>query len=775
MTHRAPLKTLACLALAWPLLGCVVSPWCRDRLFDTLLSEGRVDPSALWPMPSLVLAASIVAVTCLIVAAISVLATVRGLGAGAEAATSARATGETRPSPITTGGALTPIAWVVAGTLLATVALLAGGEMTLADSKTHVARGWYWSEELARLRVPVWTDLWYGGYPIGQEYPPLAHACLGVWIDLGLSASSAAKVLVWTARAIGAAGLALLAWRLHRSRVASIVSGLVFGLLPTVHACAMWRGRLPESLTIAAMPWILVGVEEIVRGRRPIAGAALSAVAAWLAFEAHAGAALVAFGIGASFGAVRTVRVASALGGAARRRWLAERTLGILVAALGAAVLVGTSAGRFLWSSEFAREAGRGGGVGLSLPPADTLLAAVRWHPLSTTYVGLSVVILAASGVLRSRRARSGGAPGSLDAAVMALVPFALTAPGRPGADLAAVGLVLGVAACMASLSKRPRWVAAACLVLLLDVAPFSLLAPYVHPDAGRAATLDRVETLVGDGRWLELPVDARGRAQASSWHYAPTRRIPSVGGPFIQGSPPAYKHQLALIDTVAASLGERALPADVAGLLAFHDVRCVTLTTRTGHVRPDVPELPPGVTRAPDAPVLVITGASPVHVLDPGDPHPPPTPEPGTVPPRGLSPEESARLTTEGLAWWRDARPRPVPGATRRFEGPTSIFALPDLGSARVRLSRNPSRHAVVHVDGEPVTWSAGPLGGIVVDVAPGAHEIRIDERLPAWIALSRLAQLLVALGLVGAGVRARSLQHVGRAQPRGSVDRVP
>jgi hypothetical protein len=262
------------------------------------------------------------------------------------------------------------------------------------------------------------------------------------------------------------------------------------------------------------------------------------------------------------------------------------------------------------------------------------------------------------------------------------------------------------------------------------------------------------LEDRLPSGRFLELPIDRRGRISPSHYYFAPGRTASSVGGPFVQVAPRVFAYQSAVIDTVAHALATGdTLGAEMIDLLAFHNVRYLLLSSPAGPARPrGVAER--GMELNEEIPALGIDHASPVAVLDPGIP---PAPNWITAPvsQSGLPPDVSRQLARGQLEWIRAARPRMVEEA-RAVALPNRLeIEVPDLGNVLVRLARNAYPNTEVLVDGRPRPWEPGPLGGIAVLLDEGPHKIEVwgrDARLRRTIRIAQWALagllFLVAIG---------------------------
>ena len=94
-------------------------------------------------------------------------------------------------------------------------------------------------------------------------------------------------------------------------------------------------------------------------------------------------------------------------------------------------------------------------------------------------------------------------------------------------------------------------------------------------------------------------------------------------------------------------------------------------------------------------------------------------------------------------------AKPNPVAGVALSRRPNAVDLTVPDVGGRTLRIALAPFPTISVRVDGEPVSWRGGGLGGILVDVAPGSHKISIE------CAITRIRFVLgILFALIAAGV---------------------
>src|SRR5581483_9552848 len=58
-------------------------------------------------------------------------------------------------------------------TVIAARGYLTPGQVFMGDAETHMLRSWMYAEQLRHLQTPVWSNAWYGGFPLLANYGPL--------------------------------------------------------------------------------------------------------------------------------------------------------------------------------------------------------------------------------------------------------------------------------------------------------------------------------------------------------------------------------------------------------------------------------------------------------------------------------------------------------------------------------------------------------------------------------------------------------------------------
>lgn len=261
----AGLAPILFLSAGWLFLALQIVPYMRDSFAGVLLAGGHPSFSDVWPPPPQMLLMLVVTGALLMI----------GLAMAIIWIKSAGGFGPLSDVLLSRGESLAGIVLIASGVL--TAGLLAHGDPSLEDTKTHIVRGWLWFDSFHAGTLPRWTDLWYGGTPADQHYPPLAHIFQGLLGFLRFGPFTAAKALAWICRVAGAIGFALLCARIHKDQRAGLLGGVLYAISPVIHSAWIWEGRLPGVLLLAIAPWGFLATERIATGiGRVRAGCALA-------------------------------------------------------------------------------------------------------------------------------------------------------------------------------------------------------------------------------------------------------------------------------------------------------------------------------------------------------------------------------------------------------------------------------------------------------------------------------------------------------------------
>jgi hypothetical protein len=715
----AGLAPISFLSAGWILLALQIVPWIRDRFAGAVLDGLTPGIEDIWPAPPPVVLAALIALGFLLAGTILLLIWVRSAGGF----------GPLSDRLLRRRESLAGIILLASGIL--TISILARGVPCLGDAKTHVARAWLWFDDLRAGTLPRWTDLWYGGFPVDQHYPPLAHILQAALQFMRLSPDSAAKLLVWFCRISGGVGFALFSARVHRDERSGFLGGLIYAIAPIFHVLWIWHGWLPGIVLLGILPWAFLAAERLATGTGGVrAGAALALAIGGLAMAHTVPARLALFMIGA-------FSLSRAIPTIATRGARAPSIIGLAIGWIGGGLLAACFIYPIVRESAYANGlfAAGFGRLLLHLPRPDAVLATLHWTPAAREYLGVSIAVLAVGGIAVSIRDRLAKGPGigPIPLASLIILPWFLVSANERWFGLVFFGVILAAAGVVRRIESGPRRFGHsfvfpfAILLVTCDLAPFSLVTTYAVHREGHDKIYENLRDRMPEGRFLELPSDAHGKPIPSTGYYATSSPVASIGGPYIQGAPASYAFTAAAIDTVARQMqGGGPISPELLRLLALNDVRYVLVTNPRGSSLPMGLQAQ-GFTIDPSIPAYRVAEASPVWILEPGTAPGPEVPQEAQVGTDGLAPDLSRRLAKEGLSWLRAAAPKPVAGA-RSVVLPNRLqIDLPDIGAVTIRIARNAYAGTKVLMDGQPWSWRPAPLGGIECDLSAGPHRIEV------------------------------------------------
>ncbi|MBK8480164.1 MAG: hypothetical protein IPL40_03145 [Proteobacteria bacterium] len=179
------------------------------------------------------------------------------------------------------------------------------GRMPLsADHPVHLTRAWHFvTRMLARGRLSGWSDLWFAGWPAGEDYPPLGDYLIGATYlgSVGLLGWEGAYALAFLIMFAGSACAIYAFGRMHFGRLAGFVAALCFLLDRGAYreggwSYTVWWGVWPQVLSTAFTFAALAALDPVLRRGRP-RDFVLAAFCTALALLAHP-AAVICFGLG---------------------------------------------------------------------------------------------------------------------------------------------------------------------------------------------------------------------------------------------------------------------------------------------------------------------------------------------------------------------------------------------------------------------------------------------------------------------------------------------
>lgn len=152
------------------------------------------------------------------------------------------------------------------------------GRMPMShDHPVHLTRAWHFvTHNLAEGRLSGWSDLWFAGWPSGEDYPPgtdwwIAGFFLGSFGALGWEGSYAIAFFAMYA----ATALVFFEFgRVYLGRTAGLLAGLFFLLDRGAYREGGWTftvewGVWPQTLSLAFLLLALATLDKVIRHGRP--------------------------------------------------------------------------------------------------------------------------------------------------------------------------------------------------------------------------------------------------------------------------------------------------------------------------------------------------------------------------------------------------------------------------------------------------------------------------------------------------------------------------
>ena len=141
------------------------------------------------------------------------------------------------------------------------------GEVFMGDTDTHLLRSWMFAEHFRQLDTPVWSNTWYGGFPLLTHYGPLYFAVTAVLTLLTGDVHLATKLLLWACHVASIFAMFAYLREVTRRDLAALVGALAYALsFHRIHI-VLYRGDLQVAALFAIVPVLLLLVERFLRTR----------------------------------------------------------------------------------------------------------------------------------------------------------------------------------------------------------------------------------------------------------------------------------------------------------------------------------------------------------------------------------------------------------------------------------------------------------------------------------------------------------------------------
>ena len=153
-------------------------------------------------------------------------------------------------------------------TLMITRGYLNPGQVFMGDAETHMLRAWMFAEHFRRLETPVWSNAWYGGFPLLANYGPLYFAATGALSILLGDIHLATKLILWGCHVGSVFAMFFLLRRVTGKPLAALVAAVAFGLSFHRLHILLYQGDLQVAVLFLMVPMVLAIAERFLAERR---------------------------------------------------------------------------------------------------------------------------------------------------------------------------------------------------------------------------------------------------------------------------------------------------------------------------------------------------------------------------------------------------------------------------------------------------------------------------------------------------------------------------
>jgi hypothetical protein len=308
--------------------------------------------------------------------------------------------------------------------LIITRGYLTPGQVFMGDSETQMLRSWMYAEHFRNLEMPVWSNAWYGGFPLLANYSPLYFIATAVLTLAFGDIHVATKLLLWACHVGSVFAMFFFLREALRRNLPALLGALAYAL--TFHRLhiILYQGDVQIAVVFLLYPIMLLVAERFIRTRQ---GARATFVALTLLEAAlllnHHGYAF--FGL-VFLGLYLTARLAATQGAVWERLKLLAFFGATQVAALAISAFLIVPV---LFENGEYRGLNGDSPFGILIPNPwgpIMLIKLLRWSAFgdggTLGYIGLSIGIFAAVGAWHAARRRDAPAIGLIAGAVASLL-----------------------------------------------------------------------------------------------------------------------------------------------------------------------------------------------------------------------------------------------------------------------------------------------------------------------------------------------------------------
>ncbi|MBN2104060.1 hypothetical protein JW835_08485 [bacterium] len=138
------------------------------------------------------------------------------------------------------------------------------GDILGGDAHTHTGRTWLFADILSKGEIPIWTNKWYLGYPIGLYYGFLYYFLTGATATLtGLSPILVTKLLLVLFHAASGFAVFYLAFLCCKDSRTALFASLFYVYSFQHTGIIILAGALPLGLVFLLLPLLFISMERV--------------------------------------------------------------------------------------------------------------------------------------------------------------------------------------------------------------------------------------------------------------------------------------------------------------------------------------------------------------------------------------------------------------------------------------------------------------------------------------------------------------------------------
>ncbi|MBI4524223.1 MAG: hypothetical protein HY695_10480 [Deltaproteobacteria bacterium] len=157
--------------------------------------------------------------------------------------------------------------FLIGFSLVVTRYYLASGQIFMGDTETHTIRSWMVAEHLRKLQLPVWSNYWYGGFPLVQYYGPLFFTVVGAINVVVNDIHLATKLVLWISHVMSIFVMFHFLRLVTEGVLPALVGAAGYGLMVQRIYIVLYQGKLQLALVFLLYPLILLVCERHLKGR----------------------------------------------------------------------------------------------------------------------------------------------------------------------------------------------------------------------------------------------------------------------------------------------------------------------------------------------------------------------------------------------------------------------------------------------------------------------------------------------------------------------------